>query len=252
MLIFRKKIMIESFNKKELEEKIDQYVNGQLSAQEVDELWAELIQDGYHLDYLKSVANLKAVIEQKREEQKSTDKKQYWYYAAAAAIALLIAVVGVMNISTQQQSSVEPVSSIELDYYRSGDGAVSATSSDKEVIRNAIKLANTGRENEAISLLQSELENATEPAWVAELSLNLGSLYYNNGNYDKAIEHYEEVVAHQDSVDVLMLEKAYWYIGNAYFHLDQLVDARTNIEKAYELNGAYRRVAQSYLNALSD
>ena len=243
--------MIESFNKKELEEKIDQYVNGQLSAQEVDELWAELIQDGYHLDYLKSVANLQAVIERKREEQKSTSKNQYWYYAAAAVIALLIAVVGVMNISTQQQSSVEPISSIELDYYRSGDGTISS-SSDKEVIRNAIKLANTGRENEAISLLESELENASEPGWIAELSLNLGSLHYNNGNYDIAIEHYERVVAYKDKVDVLMLEKAYWYIGNAHFHLDQLVDAKMNIEKAYELNGAYRRVAQSYLNALSD
>jgi tetratricopeptide (TPR) repeat protein len=243
--------MIESFNKKELEEKIDRYVNGQLSAQEVDELWAELIQDGYHLDYLKSVANLKAVIERKREKQKSTTKERYWYYAAAAVIAFLIAVVGVMNISTQQQSSVEPVSSIELDYYRSGDGTI-ASSSDKEVIRNAIELANTGRENEAISLLASELENASEPGWIAELSLNLGSLHYNNGNYNKAIEHYERVVAHKDNVDVLMLEKAYWYIGNAHFHLDQLVDARMNIEKAYELNGAYRRVAQSYLNALSD
>ena len=243
--------MIESFNKKELEEKIDQYVNGQLSAEEVDELWAELIQDGYHLDYLKSVANLKAVIEEKREEQKRTKQKRYWYYAAAAAIALLIAVVGVMNISTQQSSSVEPVSSIELDYYRSGDGTVSS-SSDKEVIQNAIKLANTGRENEAIALLQSELENASKPAWVAELSLNLGSLHYNNGDYGKAIDYYERVVANKDNIDVLMLEKAYWYIGNAHFHLDHLVDAKMNIKKAYELNGAYRRVAQSYLNALSD
>jgi tetratricopeptide (TPR) repeat protein len=245
--------MIESFNKKELEEKIDQYVNGQLSAQEVDELWAELIQDGYHLDYLKSVANLKAVIKRKREEQKKAKKKQYWYYAAAAVIALLIAIVGVMNISTQQQSSVEPVSTIELDYYRSGDGTVSS-SPDKEVIQNAIKLANTGRENEAITLLQAELENASTPEWIVELSLNLGSLHYNNGNYDKAIEYYERVITHKDNenVDVLMLEKAYWYIGNAYFHLDQLVDAKTNIEKAHELNGAYRRVAQSYLNALSE
>jgi hypothetical protein len=49
-----------------------------------------------------------------------------------------------------------------------------------------------------------------------------------------------------------MLEKAYWYTGNAYFHLDQLSSAQNYIEKAYELNGAYRRVTQSYLNALSD
>lgn len=246
--------MIESFNRKELEEKIDQYINGQLSAQEVDELWAELIQDGYHLDYLKSVANLKAVVEERREKQQRLNKNKYWYYAAAAVIALLVAVLGIMNISTNQETTVQPVSSIELDYYRSGDGAVTPSESDKGIISEAIQLANTGRVDEAISLLDDELEQANNPAWVAELSLNLGSLHYNRGSYSEAIEYYENVIAHKDAeaVDVLMIEKAYWYIGNAHFHLDQLVDARYNIEKAYDLNGAYRRVAKSYLNALSE
>lgn len=243
--------MIESFNKKELEEKIDQYINGQLSAQEVDELWAELIQDEYHLDYLKSAANLKAVIERKREARRAKQKKKYWYYAAAAAVALLIAVLGVMNLSFQNEMSVEPVANVELDYYRSGDGAIDS-SSESEVIRNAIKLANTGRVGEAITLLDTELENASEPSWIAKLSLNLGSLQYNEGDYTEAISNFRNVIKHEENVDVLMVEKAYWYIGNAYFHLDKLTEAQSNIEQAYELNGAYRRVAKSYLNALSE
>lgn len=244
--------MIESFNKEELEERIDQYINGQLSAEEVDELWAELIQDGYHLDYMKSVANLKAVIERRREQKKASRKKRYGYYAAAAVIVLLIAVLGVMNISLQDAPSVQPVTSIELDYYRSGDGVGGPETTEKEIIHNAIRLANTGRVQEAISLLETELETAEEPSWIAELSLNLGSLHYNQGNYDEAIRYYEKVIAHEDHIDVLMLEKAYWYIGNAYFHKDQLAEARTNIEKAYDLNGAYRRVAKSYLDALAE
>ena len=243
--------MIESFNKKELEEKIDLYINGQLSAQEVDELWAELIQDGYHLDYLKSAANLKAVIERKREERKASKTKQYWYYAAAAVIALLIGVIGVMNISVDNRSSVEPVASVELDYYRSGDGTLSSNTKSG-IISDAIELANTGRVGEAISLLNSELENASEPDWIAKLSLNLGSLYYNQAKYDQAIRYYRNVIENKEHVDVLMLEKAYWYVGNAYFHKDQLAEAQTNIERAYELNGAYRRVAKSYLEALSE
>lgn len=243
--------MIESFNKKELEEKIDQYINGQLSPQEVDELWAELIQDGYHLDYLKSAANLKAVIERKREERKAKKRKKYWYYAAAAVITLLITVMGVMNFSFQNGSSVQPVASVELDYYRSGDGTID-TDNETEVIRNAIRLANTGRVGEAISLLNTELENASEPSWIAKLSLNLGSLHYNEGNYNMAINYYRNVIENEEHVDVLMAEKAYWYIGNAYFHIDQLAEAQANIEQAYELNGAYRRVAKSYLDALSE
>jgi len=243
--------MIESFNKKELEEKIDQYINGQLSAQEVDELWSELIQDGYHLDYLKSAANLKAVIERKREERKANKIKQYWYYAAAAVIALLIGVIGVMNMSVQDTPSVAPVSSVELDYYRSGNGTIDR-GQKVGVISDAIKLANTGHVNEAISLLKSELGNASEPGWIAKLSLNLGSLHYNQANYGQAIEYYRNVIKNKDHIDVLMLEKSYWYMGNAYFHQDKLAEAQANIKKAYELNGAYRRVAKSYLDALSE
>lgn len=243
--------MIESFNKKDLEAKIDQYVNGQLSAQEIDELWSELIQDGYHLDYLKSVANLKAVIKKRRAEQKAREARRYWYYAAAAVVTLLIAVMSFLNYSVQDNSEVKPISEIELNYYRSGDGSVSV-GDGSEIIRNAIALANTGQVSEAVSLLENELETATEADWIAELSLNLGSLYYNQGKFQQAIEHYDKVISNKEHIDVLMLEKAYWYTGNAYFHLDQLSTARSYIEKAYDLNGAYRRVTQSYLNALSD
>ena len=68
--------MIESFSQNKLEEKIDRYVNGQLSQEEVDELWAELIQDGYHLDYLKTVANLKEVVKKKKERRKDREKEK--------------------------------------------------------------------------------------------------------------------------------------------------------------------------------
>lgn len=243
--------MIESFNKKELEEKIDQYVNGQLSAQEVDELWAELIQDGYHLDYLKSVANLKAVVKKRKAEKKAKEKRKYWYYAAAAVITLLIAVMSVISYSWQDTSNIQPISQVELNYYRSGDGTV-ASGDESQIIQNAITLANTGKVNQAVSLLEGELKKATKTAWVAELSLNLGSLYYNQGKYNQAIDHYNKVISNSEQVDVLMLEKAYWYTGNAYFHMDQLSEARNYIEKAYDLNGAYRRVSKSYLNALSE
>lgn len=244
--------MIESFNKKNLEEKIDQYINGQLSAKEVDDLWAELIQDGYHLDYLKSAANLKAVIEKRREKQKAGANRKYWYYAAAAVVTLLIAVMGVLNFYASNSTSVvKPVASVELDYYRSGDGAL-ASKETSGVIRDAIRLANTGRVNEAISLLNNELKSASKPDFVAKLSLNLGSLHYNQGNYNQAIKFYNNVIANKNHIDVLMLEKAYWYTGNAYFHLDNLSKAQSNIRKAYDLNGAYRRVAESYLKALSE
>ena len=51
--------MIQNNLNKDLERQIDLYLNGRLTEEQTDDLWFELIQDGYYLDYMKSVANLK-------------------------------------------------------------------------------------------------------------------------------------------------------------------------------------------------
>lgn len=241
--------MIESIEHNDIEEKIDRYVNGQLSEKEIEELWIELIQDEYHLDYLKSVANLKEAVKNKKKQKEAARVRKYWSYSAAAVIIMLVTVLSVFNIPGLDSSTpVEPIASIELDYYRSADGTIEE---DKQVISEAIALANTGKFDQAISLLNSELEKASSIEWKSELNLNLGSLYYNEGSYQKSTEYFQNVIAAKESVDVLVLEKAYWYLGNAYFQLDRLSEARQNIQSAYDLNGAYRRVAKSYLDALA-
>lgn len=242
--------MFERPNNNDIENKIDRYINGYLSPEETQRLWTELVRDGEKLDYLKTVANVKA-ISQKSTEHKANVTRMYWYSAVAAAIALLIGVLAYMNFYTSTGTeSVQPVEAIELDYYRSDDGSIVGQDGE-DVIQRAIRLANTGNVSKAINLLQDALQSASKPQWIAKLSLNLGSLYYNQGNFEKSVQFYSRVLEQKSNIDVLMLEKTYWYIGNAYFHLDQLENARTNIQKAYELNGAYRRVSKSYLDALS-
>ncbi|MDR8392107.1 hypothetical protein NC796_13215 [Aliifodinibius sp. S!AR15-10] len=241
--------MIESHINKELEEKIDLYINGQLSREEVDELWAELIQDGNQLDYLKTVANTKAVIESERKKSKVFSLKRSWSYAAAAVVILLVAVLTVVNYPNTQSQTVEPIASIELDYYRSEDGVI-GNDSQQEVLKNALALANRGNTSEAITLLEQEVQNASSPNWTAELYLNIGSLYYNSGDYQLATQNFQKVVEKKE-VDILTREKGYWYLGNAYFQMNQLDKAQQAIQNAYQLDGAYRRVAKHYLDALA-
>lgn len=243
--------MIESFSHNKIEDKIDRYVNGQLSQEEIDELWAELIQDGYHLEYLKTVANLKEAVRKRKEKQKAQRMRRYWSYAAAAVLALTIGILSIFNLSQPDSGlTVSPIDSIELDYYRSAEGTVD-NNADNRIIRDAITLANSGKFDQATALLNDELGKAENPQWISELNLNLGSLHYNEGYYEQSIGYFKEVVDRESSINVLTAEKAYWYIGNAYFQLDELDQAKQHIEKAYALNGAYRRVAQSYLNAFS-
>lgn len=243
--------MIESKKNKELERKIDLYVNGKLNAEETDELWAELIQDEYYLDYMKSVANLKELIDRKKASQprsKVLSFKKVIQYGSAAAIILIAGVIGIMNFSSSNDFSVNPVEQIGLDVVRDSNG-VSETI-ENEVIRKAIRLATDGEVEEAMSILKAELANTEDSQVKAELALSLGSIQYNSGDYASSIENFEMVVA-QENIEVLTLEKGYWFLGNTYFQLDQLSQAEDAFRKAYELDGAYRRPAKTYVDALS-
>ncbi|MGN8226216.1 tetratricopeptide repeat protein [Gracilimonas sp. BCB1] len=244
--------MIESKINKELERKIDLYVNGRLDAEQVDELWSELIQDEYYMDYMKSVANIKAVIDRKQKAKPSSKVHSFRkvaQYAAAAAVILIVSVVGVLNFNPSGDYSVSPIAEIGLDIVRDNEGFSPTVTSD--VIRRAIRLATDGEVQEAISLLQTELEEATEPQLKAEIALSLGSIQYNTGNYSSSIENFKIVTA-QENIEILTLEKGYWFLGNTYFQLDKLEEAGDAFQKAYELNGAYSRVAKTYVDALEN
>ncbi len=248
--------MNERLNNEELKGKIEQYLDGQLSPREVDELWAELVEKGEYLDYMKSVANLKSVVEEKKEEKDQVQeaKRSYIYYAAAAVIALLIVVLGVMNLSNQESGGlISPIPDVELEYYRSADGTVTDRNSD-ELIRDAVALANNGEIEKAISLLEEEIDKVEETEQIARLNMTLGSLFYNQEQYDNAIERYGWIIerADKEKLGLLLREKALWYRGNAYLQKDQVAEAKTDIKEAYELNGAYRRVAERYLKSFDN
>lgn len=240
--------MIESKTNKDLERKIDLYVNGELNAEETDALWAELIQNEYYLDYMKSVANIKAIIDQKdlkkRRPAESLFPKVAQY--AAAAVILIAAFVGVWNMNTAQNLSVEPVEQIGLDVVRDVDGTSDMVTN--EVIKKAIRLATDGNTDRAIVLLQDELNSTSKAQNKADVALSLGSIYYNIGNYTASIKNFE-IVTSQKNIEVLTTEKGYWFLGNSYFQLDRLEEAKTAFRNAYKLDGAYSRMAKTYIEA---
>ncbi len=243
--------MIESNRNKDLENRIEQYIDGKLTAQQVDELWAELINNEYYLDYMKSAANLKKIAEEREIETKQPkeNSRKHVMLSAAAAILLMIGSAFIFNLSTETSEMLKPISSIELDYYRSADGAATEQA-ESDVVRRAISTANSGEVAAALNILNSELENTNSNYERAELLITSGSILYNTGEFSEAIERFESALNLEHS-DMMLLERNYWYLGNAYFQVNQLDEAKVALEKAFELNGAYSRVAQSYLRALS-
>lgn len=243
--------MIESITKKDLENKIDDYLEGTLTPEQVDELWVELIQDEYYLEYLKTAASLKGLADKQNKPAKIftlTGMKQVY---VTAAVLIMSAVLVLYTLYDQGTTPVvEPLSTLELDYYRSADGTV-ANDNLSEVLMSVISAANSGDIDSAMSIVNRELDTASDPAVQHELMITAGSILYNAGQYDQALAWFENAVV-IDTSDMQMMERNYWYLGNTYFQLNMITEAKVAMENAYELNGAYSRIAESYLKALSE
>lgn len=243
--------MIESNIRNEIEEQIEKYLDGELSANEIDGLWTELIQDDYYYDYLKTAASLKGLSEKKRNKNNILNMGGVKQTYLAAAVVIIAATLVLFNIGQDVGvNSVSPVSSIELDYYRSAEGMV-LENEFNELLISAISAANRGEVNSAISIIEDRLEQVSDPATRQELLVTAGSIFYNSGNYSQAVVKFEEGIAYQ-SDDVLLVERNYWYLGNTYFQLNRIEEAKSALESAYNMNGAYSRIAESYLKALSE
>ncbi len=245
--------MIESKFDKNLERKIDFYINNKLTQEEVDELWSELIQDEYYLDYTKSVANLRAIIEDERTTKEVAITHQIRNvatYGAAAAIAIIIGVIGVFNFNSENLSnnSLEPMTWIEFDTYRSASDNPDII--ENEVIKEALRLANEGYSDEAIQLLNNEIAIEKDNKVLAKLILSLGTIQYNYGDYNNALLNFTRVVTF-DNLDPVFLEKGYWYLANAQIQHDDLLAAEKTLIKTIEFNGQFSRIAERHLNAIN-
>lgn len=246
--------MIESNGNRDLEKKIDLYVNGKLTKDEVDNLWAELIQDEYYLDYTKSFANIKALIQQERNSKQYSlyQFRKIASYGVAAAIAIIIGVVGVFNfnVNNREISTFAAIDWIEYDTYRSANSD-NPDVIDNEIIKAAIKLANDGYVKEAIEMLEKELLKEADNNTLAELILSLGSIQYNYGDYPSALINFQRVISIQ-GIEFQILEKGFWYLANTQIQLDNLTDAEESLQKTLSMNGQFSRVAKRYLNAINN
>jgi len=243
--------MIEGPVNNDIERRIDFYLEGKLSHEEIDELWADLLQDKYYYDYMKTAATLKGMAQEKQSEATIYTFSPLKQAYLAAAMILVAAAFVIFNLYDESGiTTVEPVASIELDYYRSADG-LAAEGQFNEKLMNVISVANRGDIEGAIIIIDRELAATSDPALSHELLVTAGSILYNAGRYDLARERFEAGLE-LNSPDILLNERNYWYLGNTYFQLNMIDDAKAALEKAYDLNGAYSRIAQSYLRALSE
>lgn len=235
----------------DVRQEIDRYVEQQLSGNEIEELWSQIIQDDEYYDYLNVVANLKAV---KEAEASSTSTPVHYLnrykfiYATAAVILLLITVTFVIKVTNYSANfSVRPVASFELPFQRSANITGTLTANDK-VIRQAILLYNDNDLEGAVSILKNNLALTDNVITQSRLYIMLGTLYYNSDNFEEAKSAFQSAISKKEHLKPLMLEKAYWYLGNALYQMDNVTEAEKAMHNVLQLDGAYSRLAKKNLN----
>lgn len=231
----------------EFKNKADRYLSGNMSENEVDQFWAELIEDGEKLNYVKNMKHLRhlAATDDPVFGTKSNTPNivPLWRrpvtYAAAAAIALLFTILALFQLDAPPQDLPQAMSTVALDINRTG------TDADQEALRTAYDLFNSGKPDQAITILQSELDEAQN----SKVRLELAKMYYNLDKFSKAETHFSSIL--NSEAPFVIQDEAIWLLAHVYMKQGEWQRAEKQLNKAIAHDGAYSRAAKTYLRKLN-
>lgn len=244
----------------EIIKQIDAYVKDQLSEQETEELWIELLKNQEYLEYLETELAIKSIFEQKKNstgddsESRISELHTSWkWIAAAASVAILVIAINFLKIDGSGSLSKQTIGSINMTEHLAAPLVMRSQESD---LSGADSLMNVGFEaalsgdiDRAIKMYENVTRKYENSEVAAQAHLNIGIIRYNSGEYRIASEAFERAISIVKQ-DKMLQEKAYWYLGNAYINLDQFKKAREAVQNAYALDGAYRKPAFRLLRKL--
>lgn len=247
-------------NENNIKSCIHDYLEGEMSAEKVDALWAYLLGSPDDMDYLETLATLKTMGEKGElladEDYRSTGTTgqkepvriyQLRKYLVAAAV-LIVSITFSYTILQQSDTTAgpTPISSIEYNTERSAD---QGTTFD-EYVNSAVEQSAEGNVDEAMKVLASAYENLTlTNDQRNELRIVEGSVLYNGAKYEDAKVVFESLANEKESIDFMDYEKSVWYLANTYLQLNERELARQKMQEVVELDGAYNRVARKSLDS---
>ncbi len=232
-----------------IHQEIEHYIEGKLTEKETEELWTVLIQKEEYMDYLKAASNLREL-----DPPEGAVPDHYLtklVYAGAAIVLVLAIVFGVTQLTDFNTGpEMQPIATIELPFERSADMTAAGSERD-QIIRDTVILYYNDGFEEAVRTLEAELAQAENADWQARLNITLGTLYYNEGNYETAKDYFQTAAAFSGQIKPLRLEKAYWYLANTWYQLSEVEKAENAMRQVLEIDGAYSRLASKYLEAMN-
>ncbi len=256
-------------NHASIKERIHNYIDGNLSESEIDQLWADLLGRPDELDYLRTLATLQKMgkegrfdhlydsepqvvplhaTKEKEESGVSFYERFKPYLAAASVLIIGFAILfNVMTNDVQSPEGVSPISMIEYEIERSADNQTILDN----YLQEAVSLATSGELEAAFDQLEqaSSLDLTTEQS--VDVKMVKGAIQYNSGNYSDALQTFQNIEA-TENIDLMNLEKGVWYLANTQLQLGMLDEAKENMEEVVEMDGAFSRVAKQKLERFNN
>jgi len=254
---------MDEAKKIELLEKIDSYIKGGLSQDEIEALWIEFLKYPDMFHYFETQVQIQDMIKKReipesfnidRVEEPVLQPPSYkvWAYAAAAALILAI---GLQFFSIPQPASDASrlaLTEIELDEMVGSDMYRSDEERILEVdlqINSAIAAAYNDSTELAIDAFKELLNGELNDRQLARAELNTGILLYNSGEYEEAKSHVERVIR-LEAVRESCIEKGWWLYGNALLNTGEIAEAREAVQNAYGMNGRFQKPALALLKKI--
>jgi tetratricopeptide (TPR) repeat protein len=245
----------------EIRQRIDAYIKGQLSEEEIHALWNEFAKNPELLDILEIEVNVKVLIERqvmnsKPDSGSATIRKlpSYTWHAAAAAVFVIIALVQIFRVETPTQMDQFVVNQINPGQVETSDGIrtkdMRITTADS-LLNLGFEAIVSGNEDRALELFEEVINRYSEEPYGSKAFLNKGIILYNESNYEEAIAAFREAADRVED-SRMILEKAHWYLGNALVNVGELEEAQKAVFEAYQLDGIFRQPAFRLLKKLSD
>lgn len=263
----------------EIIQQIDRYCRGELSTEEADRLWEELVKEPDYMKLLEAEVAARRYFEKKGKQltNEEHDASRHGgggglshnsasgvfsygsgaWVAGAAVLILIVLLTRSLMIDSPQLMTEQVVSTISIEQMetpkvmRSESGDESYNPLDVEITRG-YKAALSGKEQESIESFRAIMQEAPEGSrQMAMASFNSGILYYNLAEYETAADRFTTVTELDPAViGHEMAGKGWWYLGQSHVKLNAYTQARQSILQAMSLNSSYQEEANLLLPGL--
>jgi tetratricopeptide (TPR) repeat protein len=240
---------------------IDQFIKGNLSQEEIDELWEKFLRNPEYFHLFEAELHLRNLIikGEKPDNINYTSESKIlevtglrsWLFATAAAVLI---VFGLQFFSITEQEALNDISlnRIDLselsgiDVFRLNGEALDEL---ELAINEAILTAYENDLNLAILNFTRLLDQPLAHNHKLKVEMNLGILLYNSGRYDEAVNFFN-TVSNNPEADANQVEKSLWFKGNGYLKLGDLHNARDSMLRLHSLSASYDQPALALLRKI--